>query len=226
MRAIIVLSVMLCGCSTVSPDSLVLNGFSKHVSGSKDSTNYGLGLRQGRHEVGFFDNSRKHGSTTYYYSNRLLESGRFFVDAGIAAYDSGRNGRYDNFVTPTFSVGLALGKDKPARVELAASPTDLIYGRGVLSLATNGERSLTEKFIDGEWGASHAAITAGVAGGVWAATGNADYTVGASWASAAYFFLREKKARKTWNVKKWYLDSQLDALMPAITAGIITAIVK
>lgn len=34
-----------------------------------------------------------------------------------------------------------------------------------------------------------------------------------------YYYIREAKARKTYDLRQWYTDSQWDAITPAIIAG-------
>lgn len=39
-------------------------------------------------------------------------------------------------------------------------------------------------------------------------------------AGSVYYYQREAKARNTWNILKWYTDSQFDAITPAVVAAI------
>ena len=73
---------------------------------------------------------------------------------------------------------------------------------------------------DGEWGISHGLLSAGVIAVAWFLIPNY-YTVAvAAILSAFYWTQREAKARKTWDIREWYTDSQLDAIVPIIVSGI------
>ena len=77
---------------------------------------------------------------------------------------------------------------------------------------------MIKRIIEGEWGISHGVITALAGVITW-------YTV--AWVHAAplvvvgmayYWVQREAKARRTWDISTWYLDSQLDAIVPSMVA--------
>lgn len=79
--------------------------------------------------------------------------------------------------------------------------------------------SSIDGFIEGENGVSHGAITAGVAGTTYSATGNKGLAVAAAGATSIFFVRRELQARETGRYFSWPIDSRMDAAIPLLVAG-------
>lgn len=72
----------------------------------------------------------------------------------------------------------------------------------------------------GKWGISHGLISASIIALVWVATCSMPAIVAASVLTAFYWARREAVARKTWDIRTWYLDSKLDAIVPIIVSAV------
>jgi len=117
-------ALLLSACA--APSEVVVNGGSKHLTQTgKDHSNFGLGVRAGDWEVGFYDNSRVFESYSYYTSKRVWQHGRLFFDAGVSLYDN--RGNYRPFIVPITMLGVRVGP-----LEVGFTPTDLLVVRGVL----------------------------------------------------------------------------------------------
>ena len=108
------------GCVT-KPDSLVINGLSKHVNAKteKDETNAGLGVRFDNYEIGFYDNSRVRDSVSIYALNRLFEIKDWSLDVGGVYYSKGDG--YNDYLTPVLKINYDF-----KGFEIGFSPNDLI----------------------------------------------------------------------------------------------------
>jgi len=80
--------------------------------------------------------------------------------------------------------------------------------------------NLLERIIAGEWDISHGLISTGIIAGEWAFVPSYYAVALVSVATAVYWAQREAIARGTWDIRDWYLDSQLDAIVPILVSGI------
>ena len=126
MKLLLALTAAIALTACAGPDALVINGASKHVlQTGKDHSNLGLGLRAGRCEAGYYDNSRNFKSHTVYGSCRMRETKHTFIDLGAAYYDDQRD--YDAKIVPIVNAGVKVG---PLEAGLAAP--DILNARIVL----------------------------------------------------------------------------------------------
>ena len=72
----------------------------------------------------------------------------------------------------------------------------------------------------GEWGVAHGLASAGAIAVAWFLIPSYYAVAVVAIVSAFYWTQREAKARKTWDIRDWYTDSQLDAVVPIIVSGI------
>ena len=80
--------------------------------------------------------------------------------------------------------------------------------------------NMLEKIKDGEWGVAHGLLSAGAISVAWFLVPNYYAVAVVAALSAFYWTQREAKARTTWDIREWYTDSQLDAIVPIIVSGI------
>jgi len=80
--------------------------------------------------------------------------------------------------------------------------------------------NLLERIVAGEWGVGHGLISAGIIAAVWVFVPSYYAVALVSVATAVYWARREAVARETWDIRDWYLDSQLDAIVPILVSGI------
>lgn len=77
---------------------------------------------------------------------------------------------------------------------------------------------LWNTFIAGTYGISHGTISLAIIVAAWALTYSYLAVVIAAVGTAYYWARREAKARGTWTISEWYLDSQLDAIVPGLVS--------
>lgn len=77
---------------------------------------------------------------------------------------------------------------------------------------------MIDRIIAGEWGIAHGLASAGIIAIAWFLIPLYSAVAVAAIGSALYWFQREAVARKTVDIRKWYLDSKLDAIVPALVS--------